>query len=404
MRFLFSSVRSRGAENAENEKTAFWRHLIGKYCQFLDTAIFSQRELQSWFMRGDQSPACLDLVIAKMQQTREIRARSDYENELRSTWHTWALNIFVKRPLSWAWQKLWHNPISEDLKWVHLNTLKIQCDSLENKVLKYNRGKLLYFEAFEALCSTCDLKIHSESLALCLQTLHTRKGLGLKYKDGKQKRLIHLIKIPEGNDANMDITELDLALHRLQMTKTSLLQQMEKLEDECKFNDKKVHQYVKENKRQLAKVYLRRRHLVEKNHERRGMALLHVEKLFANVVEAQNNGFVFDAYKIGTKALQKVLNDCGLNFDNIAEVLTDTHDILEQHRELQTELANEVVVFAEEEDLEAELRNINDEASKEITDWQTNAMLDMLKPEEEEENGSDIEAVSQTSATAHCSC
>lgn len=50
------------------------------------------------------------------------------------------------------------------------------------------------------------------------------------------------------------------------MTQASLVQQLESLEDEIKVNDDKARHYVKENKRQLAKTYLRKRRLLEKNY------------------------------------------------------------------------------------------------------------------------------------------
>lgn len=55
-------------------------------------------------------------------------------------------------------------------------------------------------------------------------------------------------------------------MHNLEMTQASLLKQLETLEDEIKANDDKARQYVRENKRQLAKTYLRKRRLLEKNH------------------------------------------------------------------------------------------------------------------------------------------
>lgn len=50
------------------------------------------------------------------------------------------------------------------------------------------------------------------------------------------------------------------------MTQASLLNQLEALEEDIKANDAKARQYVKENKRQLAKTYLRKRRLLEQNH------------------------------------------------------------------------------------------------------------------------------------------
>lgn len=55
-------------------------------------------------------------------------------------------------------------------------------------------------------------------------------------------------------------------MHNLEMTQASLLNQLEALEEDIKANDAKARQYVKENKRQLAKTYLRKRRLLEQNH------------------------------------------------------------------------------------------------------------------------------------------
>lgn len=70
----------------------------------------------------------------------------------------------------------------------------------------------------------------------------------------------------------MAITEADHALHNLQVTQSNLLQQLEKLETDIKDNENKARQYLTDNKRMLAKTYLRKKHLLEKNH---GMILRH---------------------------------------------------------------------------------------------------------------------------------
>jgi len=70
----------------------------------------------------------------------------------------------------------------------------------------------------------------------------------------------------DGDDLN--ISQEDHAVHNLQNTQAQLLKQLEELEEDIKVNDEKARQYLKENKRQLAKTYLRKRHLLEKNHGR----------------------------------------------------------------------------------------------------------------------------------------
>lgn len=45
-----------------------------------------------------------------------------------------------------------------------------------------------------------------------------------------------------------------------------MIKQIEDIELEVKDNENKARQYIKENKRLLAKTYLRKKHLLEKNH------------------------------------------------------------------------------------------------------------------------------------------
>lgn len=56
--------------------------------------------------------------------------------------------------------------------------------------------------------------------------------------------------------------------------------------------------------------------------------------------EAHSHGQILDAYKIGSKALQKALNDSGLKYDNVDEVIAEVRDTMETHQEIQDTLAN----------------------------------------------------------------
>ncbi|XP_030382520.1 charged multivesicular body protein 7 [Scaptodrosophila lebanonensis] len=370
MQGLFSTFRPRNlnaeAENEYVSKMTFWKNLIGRYCEFTGKAIFTQQELQIQFMRGDQLPACLGTVITDMLQQKEIRARSEYEYDPQNTWRGWAINKFVKRPLLWGWSKIKQSNIVEDLEWVYLDVLGSQCNKLETHILEKNCGKILNFEALQNLCSCCLLNIHTESLVLCLLTLQARKKVGLHYKCENPTRSIHLIKIPATVNAGISFSEEDLGVHRLQMTQSSLLKELEKLEEDIRVNDQKVQLYVKEKKRQMAKTYLRKRHLMEKNHERRSIALHNIEELLSSVDEARNNGVVLDAYKIGAKALQKALTESGLKYDHVDEVLADVRDTMEQHKEVQHTISNGVsdVALVEDDDLDRELRELLGETTQ----------------------------------------
>lgn len=79
--------------------------------------------------------------------------------------------------------------------------------------------------------------------------------------------------------------------------------------------------------------------------------------------EAHHSGIVLDAYKIGSKTLQKVLNESGLKYDNVDEVLADVRETLDHHREVQDVMSSSSADVAshDEDELELELRDLMSE-------------------------------------------
>jgi len=74
-------------------------------------------------------------VISDMQQTKQIRSRSEFEHDPANSWSGWLVNSLVKRPLSWSWSKIKQSVVGEDLEasslleWIHLDVLNV-CISL----------------------------------------------------------------------------------------------------------------------------------------------------------------------------------------------------------------------------------------------------------------------------------
>lgn len=132
MQVQFAMFRSRHLSTEDYDaKMKFWKELIANYLKFCGRPVFSQRDLQLQFLRGEQLPACLDTVIAELQQQKLIRSRAEFEHDPANSWSGWLVNSFVKRPLSWGWSKIKHSVVAEDLEasstveWIHLDVLNV---------------------------------------------------------------------------------------------------------------------------------------------------------------------------------------------------------------------------------------------------------------------------------------
>ncbi|TMW44425.1 hypothetical protein DOY81_010492 [Sarcophaga bullata] len=369
---LLAPFRERSV-NPENydSKMRFWQDTIRDYCLFKGKANFCKQELQHKFTKGLRVPCCLDLVLNEMQKQNLIRLRKDYEYDPENSWSGWAVNSFVKKPLSWGIDKIKEKLGTIDTNqqslthFIHLEVIKKYCNDVQDKLFqpKYS-GSLHHYDTLQKeLCP--QLNITEECFKLCLHTLYCQRKIGLEYKSNKNVFEIHLIKIPAKDDQNIAISESDHALHNLQVTKDNLLKQLDDIEVDIKYNENKAREYMKENKRLLAKTYLRKKHLLEQNHEKRSLALHNIETLLSNVHEAKLNGVILDAYKYGSKALQNALEVSNLNYDNVDEIVSDVRESMDSFREIQDSLANANLdnsllndSLADEDELEKELREI----------------------------------------------
>ncbi|KAM7359419.1 charged multivesicular body protein 7 [Cochliomyia hominivorax] len=372
---LLAPFRDRSV-NPENydSKMKFWQNTIREYCEFKGKANFCKQELQHNFTKGQRVPCCLDMVLDEMQRKKLIRLRKDYEYDPENSWSGWAVNSFLKKPLSWGFDKIKEKLGATDagqfslIQFIHLEVIRQYCnDLLEIFSQSQYLGTLHHYDVLQKDVCSC-LNVTEECLRLCLHTLNVQRKIGLEYKTNKSELQIHLVKIPSKEDNDITITETDHAIHNLQQTKINLVKQLEDIELEVKDNEDKARQYIKENKRLLAKTYLRKKHLLEKNHERRSLALHNIETLLSNVHEAKLNGVILDAYKFGSKALQNALDTANLKYDNVDEIVSDVRETMDAHKEIHDSLSNvnledSLVSQADEDELEQELREIMGETS-----------------------------------------
>ncbi|XP_075160299.1 charged multivesicular body protein 7 [Haematobia irritans] len=366
IKVLFAPFRDRTV-NPENydSKMKFWFDTIVEYCFFRGKTHFCKQELQQTFtFEGSRVPACLDTVMDEMRNKGLIRARAEYESDPTNSWSGWAVHRFWKSPLNKI-KCILTAPKSDGKnveEFVHLAVIEKCCSNLQKLFEQppFSGTLIHYTELKDRL--TGRINLSEDSLNMCLQTLYIQQKIGLSHSkdaDGNNQA-IHLVKIPSKSDNTITITEVDHATHNLNVTKQSLLHQLESLEIEIVENENRARQYVRDNKRVLAKTYLRKKHLLEKQHEKRSEALHNIEMLISNVEDAKHNGIILDAYKYGSKALQDVLVKSNLTFDNVEEVVSDVREAIDMSNEIQDTISklNETTSHDEEDAIERELREL----------------------------------------------
>lgn len=80
------------------------------------------------------------------------------------------------------------------------------------------------------------------------------------------EKTVRLYKLASMQKAKADeITKLDVSIFTLRRMEKSLVKSVEGIETDIKNTDTVVRGYLKEQKRQLAKSFLRKKHVLEKN-------------------------------------------------------------------------------------------------------------------------------------------
>lgn len=77
---------------------------------------------------------------------------------------------------------------------------------------------------------------------------------------------VRLYKLAASQTAtSTELTPLEVSIYTLRKVEKSLIKSVEGIETDIKNTDTAVRKYLKEQKRQLAKSFLRKKHVLEKN-------------------------------------------------------------------------------------------------------------------------------------------
>lgn len=186
------------------------------------------------------------------------------------------------------------------------------------------------------------------------------------------------------------ITPLDVSIYTLNKMEKSLLKSVENIESDINQTDTLVRQYIRDKKRQLAKSFLRKKHVLEKNLGKfqyfslepsstsfdnpfiiikfvgkTSNALTTIQTLLLQIDETKQNAKIVEAFKMGTKTLKNALGDKNITIDNVEDALADVKEILDTNADIQFALSgaqfNDIVGDADDEALEAELMDLLEE-------------------------------------------
>lgn len=213
-----------------------------------------------------------------------------------------------------------------------------------------------------------------DGIEVALHYLHCKQKASIQKTKIDQKEVI-LCKLAVDTKCNVEpITPLDVSIYTLNKMEKSLTKSAETIEADIERTDALVRQYIRDKKRQLAKSFLRKKHVLEKNLTKTSNALTTIQSMLLQIDETKHNAKIVEAFKMGTKTLKNALDDKNITVDNVDDALADVREILEKNADIQFALSgaqfNDILSegSVDDETLEAELADLLEDVSIPTTD------------------------------------
>lgn len=257
---LYAPFRDQSV-NAQDwdSKLNFWKSLLNTWCDYNKCCIFTEAELKKYFIRNGRIPACLTVVLNELYKDKDLQTYDQFMEPPQQTWSGWAVNLVVKKPVVWSFNKLkntFFTSVADDTKFVHVPSIRKLSDILFMSVPDTHRSKLI---TSEELFSVAKLdNIESETIKVLLHYLQCQNKIVLISMPDITNEHIHneitLIKVGFVESKVSPVNEIDIGKYRLEKHEQVLLKKIEDLEKDKSEATKNVKAYLAKGMRQMVSI------------------------------------------------------------------------------------------------------------------------------------------------------
>lgn len=254
---LFAPLRSRSVNPKDwDSKISSWKLIIKAYCETNDIYTFSLSQLNNIFVRNDRPPSCLNEVINDMLSKRELQLVDIFLRKSNSTWSGWAMDILVKRPMLWSFNKVKDQiftRVNTDQTFIHLETIQSKSNNILVVIPEKVKNKLISFKDLLFLLNKDTSQV--ENIKLLLHYLQNCQKVDITNLNTKNKEEgdTLLLKFGDGTEV-VPISEVDIGVYTLEQNEKSLSRNIELLEDEIHACIQEAKTHLSKNHRQLVSL------------------------------------------------------------------------------------------------------------------------------------------------------
>lgn len=168
-----------------------------------------------------------------------------------------------------------------------------------------------------------------------------------------------LVKFGAINQKVTPISEIERSIYNLEQTETNLTKNIVELENKISEEDLKIREMIRNGRKNLAKIGLRKKKHLEKDLEQKIYSLENVQTLRNRINNIKHDKSIIQALKLGTTTLKTILSDSGITLENVDDVLADVRETAQMYDDIQSIVGESTNNSdATEDELENELEEL----------------------------------------------
>jgi charged multivesicular body protein 7 len=150
---------------------------------------------------------------------------------------------------------------------------------------------------------------------------------------------------------------MERSIYNLEHTEKVLHLAIDRKEEQLNEVMEGVRKCVKDGKKQMAKTFLRKKHMIENDIMKTMNILDNVQAMLQRVHSSKSDKEILKTYKMGSDAIKIAFAENGINLDSVHDVIEDMQDIYDNQAEYETAISEPLrgALDIDDSDLEKEL-------------------------------------------------
>lgn len=264
----------------------------------------------------------------------DLQDKDSFLEVPEKSWVGWGLNSFVKKPAKWGFGMLKEKLIvaqnKDEIAFVVKSAVKRHSMILQSCVKKsHSFNNIISHE--ELVKCLVDSGLSGDGISLALHHLNCTEKVYIEQTNpSEQEKHPHhkiLLKFSEPHQTVTPITHMERSIYNLEHTEKFLISVLDEKEQAINNLLIQIKQCLKDGKKQVAKTYLRKKHMLEKDLEKHSQILDNIQAMMQRVHGAKSDKDIVSTYKMGSEAIKSAFSASGINLDNVDDIIEEMREV-----------------------------------------------------------------------------